>query len=1383
MFRAFMKWSKMLPLIQKCDELGKQLHERLLVVSSLRESYFRDVLCVKHHLEKLKEYSSKLPAVSSSITDGTSDEKKTGESADSLKSHMDMYDLHAIPSTNLRPLIQNALNSPNMTSYQLNETLVASGLINGATGKTSYPWEKGRNYKKLMRIQKGISWDFPKFKGDSVALQSPGNFKLFVTYCQQCIGTMSFVRDWNIDIEEALQKNIDSKTVDLQLSNLKNTVNSLNEIIEKQQTELESLRRKLLELKQTSQWVQQLRDMQDHKTIEDALHEKVIIWREKAHMASAELESKLPEVVERFQNKLKIMREGEQELRRQIYQHEVMKSYEAAGSLEYIRKIREHSSLMQQKEKQIRELEQVVYDKEEEIKYVRGEFKEFRDVCANIEAVLEKEKAEKAYLKEKSEVEIDGLQRELALLQGDYAEIEKKYDESRTKITALLEKNKEMEKENGLYKEREDEEKKRKREEAVLAQAQADWLASRPKHSLRLIALVVRCAVRISRAISALDFKRMGALGRRWEKRLQQLEFQKERNYFAGREKILAETSQKLRDTAAELQGFRNTQVLLEKLNETLRTKDFAAQEQIRNAETRIRDLTFDNKAANKENERVNKVLDAQARDLRRCRITAQMQRSHAYRLAQSLRHIRSILFSVGTDKLLHAGMVSFATAVSSTASSGTLDKEVVLMLRNRFIGKANEVVTFIKKINNKSRSLYPLHVEVTPGYAAGYGPLENSNEKTKKDLKESVVKKALADSYRKDIRLVDWTISNAMEAVQGVDRLVKDLRVSLQERNSEVEGYQAKQEELLATIERLQTELKTRPKSKKRRNRDNGTIEGGKSWRGERHSPGLNERKHMAGVERPVNTESSGKIERKVKVVSQKKAEVTKKNSAKQISPLLAYMSTVAPTPEPVVVPMVVPVVVNKVPEVATAIPEVATAIPEVPTAIPEVIPEVATNPTPEPVEVAVTVDSLTNIESNEAVSIPVTSEIPASGEDASIPPSSSEQVDLLQRQEVQAILSTIVHVIEQICSTPDEPVAEEEEEEEVVVYEEYDEDLYEQGIYEDEDESLDSRDIEIDELTANLRSAMSQVVSLQDSVDELQQAKTSLTSKSDDLAVRLRDMTREAMTLSEAKDRLTQDLTALVAEHKVAKNKIAILRDAVQDGYKLHATENAKKEEMRVKSEKEAEMLRLSKQVETCTQIACAVCAMRDEDISVGTPLYLAPTTATRPGSGPASSRPSTGTGMKRSTSPINIDPASKGTILRAKPRSINVDPSLCTDSVLSDSIVNIPLVPRSMVPMPVTHTTALSRSLSAANTSNKRVERDHGAMKLAKKLSVQYLSRPKTAQTLSRELYSNFKQVEAADDASLATNALVQQYIEMEDYVPDSRNKFSAIKNLPK
>ena len=87
MFKAYIKWSKMLPLIQKCDELGKQLHERLLVVSSLRESYFRDVLCVKHHLEKLKEFSSKLPAISNK-PDSTSDENKIGDVSENLKDRM-----------------------------------------------------------------------------------------------------------------------------------------------------------------------------------------------------------------------------------------------------------------------------------------------------------------------------------------------------------------------------------------------------------------------------------------------------------------------------------------------------------------------------------------------------------------------------------------------------------------------------------------------------------------------------------------------------------------------------------------------------------------------------------------------------------------------------------------------------------------------------------------------------------------------------------------------------------------------------------------------------------------------------------------------------------------------------------------------------------------------------------------------------------------------------------------------------------------------------------------------------------------------------------------------------------------------------------------------
>ena len=730
---------------------------------------------------------------------------------------------------------------------------------------------------------------------------------------------------------------------------------------------------------------------------------------------------------------------------------------------------------------------------------------------------------------------------------------------------------------------------------------------------------------------------------------------------------------------------------------------------------------------------------------------------------------IRSIIFSVGTDKVLPAGMVSFAAAVSSgtnSPSKNTLDKDVVLMLRGRFINKVNEVISFIKKINNKSRSLYPLHVEVTPGYAAGYGAFDVQNEKGKvvKDTKDSVIKKVLADSYRKDTRLVDLTIASTMEAVQSADNLIKDLRVNLQERNAEVEVYKTKQEELLATIERLEADLKTRPKSKKRRNRDGGIIEGANSLETMPTTPGVNERKHMGGIERPVasNVSSKQKGEQKVRPSSQKKVELQTslkaKTSVKHLSPLLAYMNSA-----PVLDPTIQNTTIQNITIQDTTITE-------------QGVVAAGDNASP-----AIAPDELISTSAALQLQDPTSDQIMGASFN------SSGHHDSFHRQEVLSILDNIVRVIDEVCSAPDGPdVQFAEEVIEGVNTEDMDiegEDLYEQqGIYDDDDESLDSRDIEIDELTANLRSAMSQIMSLQDDVDSLHKTKDTLTNKTTDLSTRLYDMTHEAMTLSEAKEQLTQDLTALTAEHKIAKNKIAILRDAVQDGYKLHASENAKKEELRLKVEKEAEMLRLSKQVETCTQITCAVCAMRDEDVSIGTPLYLAPTSVARPGSVPKTvSRPTTSTGLKRSTSPVTVNQSTKVTIVSAKPRSINFDPSVCTDSVLSGSI-ELPM-PHAMVPAPTTHH-SLSRSLSAANTSNKRIERDHGAMRLAKKLSMQYINRPKTAQMLSRELYSNFKQINTTvDDASLATESLVQQFMEMEDYAPESRNKFSTIKNLPK
>ena len=53
LLKAFIIWRKCVPLIQLCTELKHQLQERSSVFEALRESYFKDVICLKYHLEQI----------------------------------------------------------------------------------------------------------------------------------------------------------------------------------------------------------------------------------------------------------------------------------------------------------------------------------------------------------------------------------------------------------------------------------------------------------------------------------------------------------------------------------------------------------------------------------------------------------------------------------------------------------------------------------------------------------------------------------------------------------------------------------------------------------------------------------------------------------------------------------------------------------------------------------------------------------------------------------------------------------------------------------------------------------------------------------------------------------------------------------------------------------------------------------------------------------------------------------------------------------------------------------------------------------------------------------------------------------------------------------
>jgi hypothetical protein len=149
MLKAFMKWHKMLPMHQKCDELAKILQDRLVAVASMRDSYLRDIVRVKYHLSKIQEYRD--PGKENAAVGKYTEE--TGH---------DMYDLHTVPSISLRMLIDRGLEALRTepgedvdASQQLQDTLMQSGLANPMTGKSFNPWERSKQFRRIQAHRKG----------------------------------------------------------------------------------------------------------------------------------------------------------------------------------------------------------------------------------------------------------------------------------------------------------------------------------------------------------------------------------------------------------------------------------------------------------------------------------------------------------------------------------------------------------------------------------------------------------------------------------------------------------------------------------------------------------------------------------------------------------------------------------------------------------------------------------------------------------------------------------------------------------------------------------------------------------------------------------------------------------------------------------------------------------------------------------------------------------------------------------------------------------------------------------------------------------------------------------------------------------------------------
>lgn len=500
LLKAFVVWNKVHPLNQKCNELAHQLQERISVVESLRDSYLRDVVAVKYYLNKIHEYKQ------------VQDQQQV--KTDGLP---DMYDLHAIPSTSLRHLIDKAKQGSEMTSDSLQEALIMSGLITPGSGKEIQVWDKSKMFKKQMKINHGQSYKLPQTGGGTINVSAPGKHKVFVKYCNSCIGVMSFVHEWNQSIEEGLKRNVESLSYEANMQKLKVAMMNLNKIIEDQETELIDMKKKYFTLQKSGKWMEDWKNSLEIKESGvEFMKEELSKWKNCAGMADAERETRVNETVYRFNEKIAKLQYQLIESNREIDRQVSINDKQRQSQVEVIKKLSTTEAIIKERDQDLKFTKSTLEDKVNEIKKLNMKVISLQRDEAN--AIKKQNETQAAFddFKIENEIKNDDLrsqvmQLEVSVFTKDET-IEKLNDLVRELKNDIKSKAKTIQ--NYVDRDRMMEDDRIARELAI-----AEAIARKPKHSLKVIALFIMCGKRMTKAITAVrernDFSLMGALGRR----------------------------------------------------------------------------------------------------------------------------------------------------------------------------------------------------------------------------------------------------------------------------------------------------------------------------------------------------------------------------------------------------------------------------------------------------------------------------------------------------------------------------------------------------------------------------------------------------------------------------------------------------------------------------------------------------------------------------------------------------------------------------------------------------------------------------------------------------------------------------------------------------
>jgi hypothetical protein len=120
----------------------------------------------------------------------------------------------------------------------------------------------------------------------------PQTHEMFIKYCSDCVGVMSFIRQWNSQVEASLGLTAEGEKMQSEINRLKGTINDLNTLIADQEKRMIVAEHKYDELHKSAKFIEQWGYQQDMRDREGKLALDVRTAHERVLMCGADMEGK-----------------------------------------------------------------------------------------------------------------------------------------------------------------------------------------------------------------------------------------------------------------------------------------------------------------------------------------------------------------------------------------------------------------------------------------------------------------------------------------------------------------------------------------------------------------------------------------------------------------------------------------------------------------------------------------------------------------------------------------------------------------------------------------------------------------------------------------------------------------------------------------------------------------------------------------------------------------------------------------------------------------------------------------------------------------------------------------------------------------------------------